>query len=170
VTGIDRSPTRPGSVVAAVAALAALVARGAFSWPALGVATAGVALLGVGLAFARHDAVTVGGGLLFLAVLVAGLRGAPVVALLSGAVATVVAWDSAGTAIDLGAQLGRAAPTLRLELVHTGGTVLVGALAASVGWALFQLRLGTAPLTAPVLLLVAVLAITGALAVRSGRR
>lgn len=169
MTGIDRSPTRPGSVVAAVAALIGLVASGAFSWPALGIATAGVALLGVGLTLVRHDAVTVGGGLLFVAVLVAGLQNAPLVALLFGAVASVVAWDSAGTAIDLGAQLGRAAPTLRLELAHTAGTVLVGAIAAGVGWAIYQLSLGARPLTAPVLLLVAVLAITGALAVRSER-
>lgn len=166
MTGIDRSPTRAGSAVAVVAALGALVASGAVSWAGLVVAIAGIALLATGLALARHDAVTVGGGLLFLAVLVAGLRGAPVALLLAGAVASVVAWDSAGTAIDLGAQLGREAPTRRLELVHAGGTALAGTLAATVGWALFQLSLGTRPLTAPVLLLVAALSLSVAIASR----
>lgn len=167
MTGIDRSPTRTGSAIAVVAALVTLVAVGAFSWPALALAGLGVLAVVAGLALARHDAVTTGGAALFLAVLAAGVQSAPIPALLGGAVATVVAADSAGTAIDLGAQLGRGAPTLRLELVHAGGTALVGTAAAAVGWAVYQIGVGTTPLTAPVLLLVAALAVAGALAART---
>jgi len=167
VTGIDRSPTRVGSGIAVLAALTTLAAAGAFSWPALALGGLGVLAVAAGVTLARHDAVTTGAATLFLGVLAAGVQGAPIPALLVGAVATVVAFDSAGTAIDLGAQLGRGAPTRRLELVHAGGTTLVGALTAVVGWAVFQIGVGTAPLTAPVLLLVAALAVAGALASRA---
>ena len=166
MTGIDRSPTRTGSAIAVAAALVALVVAGGFSWAGLALGGVGVLAVVTGLTLARHDAVTTGGGLLLLAVIVAGLQGAPVPALLVGAVAAVVAFDSAGTAIDLGAQLGRGASTRRLEFVHTGGTVLVGTVTAGLGWAVVQLSVGSTPLTAPVLLLVAALAVAGALASR----
>ena len=168
MTGIDRSPTRTGSTLAVLAALVALAAAGATSWIALAVGTVGVALFIVGVALARHAAVSTGAAALFVGVLAAGVQGAPVTALLVGAVATVVAWDSAGTAIDLGAQLCRSATTVRLELVHAGGTALVGGLAAAIGWSIYQLGLGTQPLTAPVFLLVAALCLAGALAARGG--
>jgi len=168
VTGVDRSPTRAGSAIAVGAALVTLVAVGAFSWPALALGGLGVLAVAAGVTLARHDAVTTGAATLFLGVLAAGVQGAPIPALLVGAVATVVAFDSAGTAIDLGAQLGRGAPTRRLELVHAGATTLVGAVAGGVGWAVYQIGVGTAPLTAPVLLLVAALAVAGALAARRG--
>lgn len=165
MTGIDRSPTRPGSAIAVLAALIALGASGAFSWIGLALGGLGTVLLLVGVTTARQDAVTLGAATLFGAVLAAGVQGAPVGVLLFGAVTAVVAWDSAGTAIDLGAQLGRSAPTLRLELVHTGGTILVGGLAAAVGWSIFQVSLGTRPLAGPVLLLVAALCLAVALGI-----
>lgn len=168
MTGIDRSPTRTGSAVAVLTALVALAAGGAFSWIALGLGGVGVVLLGTGIALARHDGVSLGAAALFVGVLAAGVEGAPVVALLVGAVATVVAWDSAGTAIDLGAQLGRESPTRRLELVHAGGTAVVGGLAATAGWSIYQISLGSTPLTGPVFLLVAALCLAGALAARDG--
>lgn len=170
MTGIDRSATRPGSVIAVTAALIAFAAGGAFSWRGLAIAALGVVILGVGLARSRHDAVTIGAAALFAGVLVAGIQGTPTPALLVGAVATMLAFDSAGTAIDLGAQLGRSAPTHRLELVHAGGTLFVGTVAATAGWSLFQLSVGARPLTAPVLLLVAALCLAVALAARTATR
>jgi len=162
VTGrIDRSPTRTGSVVSLLGALLAVGVSAAFSSVALAVGLVGVLLIALGLSLARHDGATVGATLLFVAVLVAGLQGAPSGFALAGTVATVVAWDSASTAIDLGAQLGREAPTKRLELVHSGATVLVGTLTAGLGWALFQAPLGETSLTVPVLLLVAVICLAG---------
>lgn len=168
MTGIDRSPTRVASALAVLSALAALVAGGASSWIGLALGGAGVAVLAAGVALARHDAVSLGAAALFGGVLAAGVQGAPVAPLLAGGVATVVAWDSAGTAIDLGAQLGREAPTRRLELVHAAGTALVGGLAATAGWSIYQISLGSRPLTGPVFLLVAALCLAGALAARDG--
>ena len=166
MTGIDRSPTRNASAIAIVAAVAALVASGAFSWIGLAIGGVGVTILGVGVALARHDAVSLGAAALFAGVLAAGVEGAPVIALLAGGVATVVAWDSAGTGIDLGAQLGREASTGRLEIVHAAGTAVVGGLAATAGWSIYQISLGSRPLAGPVFLLVAALCLAGALAAR----
>ena len=78
----------------------------------------------------------------------------------------MVAWDAGGTAIDLGKQLGRAAGTTRLELVHAGSTALVGVVTAVGSLAVYQTSLGRSPLTAPMLLLIAALCIAVALTVR----
>jgi len=161
MTEIVRSPARTGSIVALLAALLALALGGIFSAVALAIGLIGVLIVALGLALARHDIVTVGSTLLFGGVVAAGLQGAPPGITLGGTVVTVVAWDSASTAIDLGAQLGREASTTRLELVHSGATAFVGTVTAGLGWALFQIPLGETSLTVPVLLLVAVICLAG---------
>lgn len=167
MTGIDRSPTRLGSGIALLAALLAAVASGPYSWIALGTGTVGFALVLVGVVVGERAACTTGSAGLFVGVIAAGARGAPVPIVIGGGVAAVVAWDSAGTAIDLGAQLGRAADTTRLELVHVAGTTTVGCLAAGIAWTVYRVGIGTYSLTVPALLLVAALCIAVALATRT---
>lgn len=168
--GIDRSPTRTGSVVAVAAALVALAASGLYSWIALAAGATGVSLVALGVVLGRHDAVTVGSGALFAGVLAAGVQGAPVGVVLLAAVTTVLAWDAGGTAIDLGAQVGRDAATARLELVHATATTAVGALTAGLAWSVYRIGVGGRSLTVPVLLLVSAFCIALALTIRGDSR
>lgn len=166
MTGIDRGPTRLSSAVAVAAAILAFVVSGPYSWIALAVSALGIVLVVVGVVTGTHAALTTGSAGLFAGVIAAGLQGTPAPFVLGGAVAAIVAWDTGGTAIDLGAQLGRAAETTRLELVHAASTVLVGAIAAGGSWMLYRTSLGSRPLTVPMLLLIAALCIAVALTVR----
>lgn len=136
---VEHAPTRVGAAVAVVAALVAVAATGIYAWVAFGLGLAGVTCLGVGAVSGRSGLVTGGAALLFGCVLVGGVLGAPTVPLLVGAVATVVAWDSAQTGIVLGEQLGRNTPATRIELVHVGGTALVGVVAVAAGYGIFRI-------------------------------
>ncbi|MFW6017219.1 MAG: DUF7519 family protein [Halapricum sp.] len=55
---------------------------------------------------------------------------------LVGTVAAFVAWDVGTFGVGLGDELGTRASTIRIELVHAGGTVLVGAVAVGVALAI----------------------------------
>ncbi|MFB6129790.1 MAG: hypothetical protein ABEJ28_03105 [Salinigranum sp.] len=163
MTGVDHAPTRFGTAVAGAAGVVALGAGGLYSWQALGIGAAGIFLLAAGLAVGRRGAVTLGAAALFADVVLAGATGAPVVPVLVGTVAAVVAWDVGLTAIGLGEQLGRAAPTTRLEAVHAGVGALVGAATAGLGYGVYRTASGGQPLLALVLLLLAGLLLASAL-------
>ncbi|WP_449289598.1 DUF7519 family protein [Natronobacterium lacisalsi] len=79
---------------------------------------------------------------------------------LVGAVATVLAWDRAQAAIDLGEQLGREARTLRLEAVGLASSLVVGLASATVGYAIYVVGSGGQPVSALVLLLLAAVLLT----------
>jgi len=164
MSALDRSPTRLGSRIAVVAAVVAVLVGGPYSWLALATGTTGLVLVLFGVGAGSHAAVTTGTASLFVGVIAAGVAGAPVPWILGGGVAAVVAWDSGGTAIDLGHQLGRGAETTRLELVHAGATGAVGSLTAATAWSVYRLLTGTYSLTVPALLIVAAVCIAVALA------
>lgn len=166
MTAVDRRPTRLSSAVAVAAAVTAFLLSGPYSWVALAASGLGVVLVVVGLGTGRHAPVTVGSAGLLIGVVAAGVADTPPAFVLGGAVGTVVAWDAGGTAIDLGAQIGRDAGTTRLEVVHAGSTALVGCVTAVGSLALYWTSLGRSPLTAPALLLIAALCIAVALTVR----
>lgn len=166
MTAIDRKPTRLSGGVAVAAAVVAFLLSGPYAWVAFGAGGLGVLLVVVGVVSGRHAGVTAGSAALVTGSIAAGLDGVPAPFVLGGAVAALVAWDAGGTAIDLGAQLGRTAETTRLELVHTSSTVLVGVAAAAGSWGLYRVGLGRRPLTGPMLLLIAALCIAVALTVR----
>lgn len=149
-----------------LAALVAWLASGLYALPALAVGVAGVALVGVGVGRGTRWAVTFGAAMLFAGVLVAGVFGTPAMVLLLATVATVLAWDAGGTAIDVGKQLGREADTIRVQLVHIGSTALVGGLTAGIGYGIYLTVATGQPLTALVLLLVAALLLTETLTSR----
>lgn len=159
-TPVDRSPVRFSGTVAIASAFAAALAVGVYAPLALAVGVPGVLLLVAGTVRGTRWAVTGGAVVLFGSVLLAGARGAPPLALLVGTVTAVLAWDGAGTAIDLGEQLGRAAPSRRLQAVHLGATALVGLLATIVGYGLYRTATGGQPVAALVFLLVAAVLLT----------
>lgn len=65
--------------------------------------------------------------------------------------------DSTGTVIDLGAQIGLEADSMRLELVHAGTIALVRTVASGFTWGLYRVSIGTYALTVLALLLVTAL-------------
>lgn len=159
----DHRPTRLGGWIAVGAALLVLAAGGLYSWRALSTGVLAVALLVWGLARVSARTVDAGGAGLLASAVFAGVDGAPAAVVLVGVAAAVVAWDLAGNALSVGRQLGRAARTTRLELVHAGGSVLVGTVAAGLGYGIFRGATGGRPVLALVLLLVAVVLIASAL-------
>lgn len=163
MSGVTRAPTRLASGAAVAAGLLAVVATGPYSWLALAAGTGGVLLLVGGLVRGTVRVVTTGGFALLVGALAGGLAGAPAPATLLGAATAVLAWDAGGTAVALGEQLGREAPTRRLELVHLGGSVLAGLLASGVGFGLYRVTTGGQPVAALVFSLVAAVLLVAAL-------
>ncbi|RJT04144.1 hypothetical protein, partial [Halococcus sp. IIIV-5B] len=96
--------------------------------------------------------VTLGAAGVFCGILLAGLADAPPELLLLSTAGAVVAWDVATFAIDLGSELGRAAETRRLELVHAGASTGLALGAAIVGTLVYRF-VGGGPALAPVVLL-----------------
>ncbi|MBX0295736.1 DUF7519 family protein [Haloarcula nitratireducens] len=71
--------------------------------------------------------VSVGSGLLLISVIAsAGVYGTDTTGLLVAGVGTVLAWDLAERAVNLGEQVGREAETRTVELTHAGATAAVG--------------------------------------------
>lgn len=152
---IERRPTRLSGRFGVVAGLVAAAAAGLYSPTGGATALVGLAVLAGGLFAGTRRLVSIGAAGAFAGVLYAGVAGAPAVALLVGVAASVIAWDAAGTAVDLGDQLGREADTARLEAVHAAGSLVVGTAAAGVGYAVYLTAAGGQPTTALLLLLVA---------------
>ena len=122
---IDRRPTRLSSVLA-LGAAALTTAASAYSPFAFACCLLGGLVLVAGVVGGDQRAVTTAGGLLVVGVLVGGVVGAPVAPTLVGVAGALLAVDLGSTAVTVGDQLGREAPTARLELVHATGSVLVG--------------------------------------------
>ncbi len=145
---IDRGPARLSSALATLSALVVVGVAGRYALPSLAATAAGALALVAGVAAGRRRAVSLGAAGLVGGALAAGVYGAPPAPLLAGTVAAVVAWDLAGYAVDLGRQLGREADTTRIELVHAGASVGVGAVSAAVGYGVFRAGTGGQPATA----------------------
>jgi hypothetical protein len=155
----DRGPTRFAGAVASLAA-ALVVLAVAVSLPAGVVAGAGTALVGLGAVIGYGRAVDLGCLLLVVAVGWAGLLGLRPVPLVTAAAAAALAWEASRTARGLGATVGRATATTRVEAVR-----LVSAATALFATALFAVGLFRAtgrgvPAAVPLLLVgAAVLAV-----------
>jgi hypothetical protein len=160
---IDRSPARLGRLASMSAGLLALASSGLYSWPAFATGTFGLSLLLVGLVRGSHGFVTGGAFVLFLGGILAGAGGAPVLPVLVGVTAAVLAWDLGENAIGIGAQLGRGADTVRLEAVHIAASTVVGAVVAGVGFGLYRVGTGEHPVAALVLLVIAAVLLVEAL-------
>ncbi|EMA41731.1 DUF7519 family protein [Halobiforma nitratireducens] len=159
---LTRKPAIASSLVAVAAAVVAVVLSGLFTATAVTVGAAGVVLLSVALAVGHRSAADAGAVLVFGGVLLAGFEGgiAAVEPTLIATVTTVLAWDRAHAAIDIGEQLGRESETLRLEAVGLASSLVVGLIAATVGYTIYVVAGGGQPVSALVLLLLAAFLIT----------
>lgn len=150
------APTRVSSGITLIAGVTVVLSLGGGIGSA--VAVAGVVIIGLGLYNDSRRSVSIGAFLLLLGVIVGGLSGQSPGSLLLAMIATVLAWDVGEHAITVGEQLGRNAPTTRLELTHAIGSAVAGILTAAVGVAIFRFATGGQPIAALVFLLAAALA------------
>lgn len=120
----------------------------------------GLALLAAGLAPVRigweRRLVATGSGLVFVAVLAAGLveTTAPSTLLAAGAL-TVLAWDAGENAVSLGRQVGARASTVRAEVVHVAASAIVAGIGVVLALAVDRIGVDGLPLAALAALLVA---------------
>jgi hypothetical protein len=99
----------------------------------------------------------VGSVLLFFSVLLGGLVSlGPLSTLLVGAVAALLVWDIGENAVGIGEQLGRTAPTTRIEVTHLAASLLVGGVAVVAGLAVSGLGASTLSFPSFVVLVFAV--------------
>lgn len=155
MTPIDRSPSRPSSVVAFGLAVVAATTSGLYSWVALVLGGCGVALVLAGIARGSRSTISAGSATLFVGAVTAGTQGAPAGPILVSVTATVLAWDAGTAALEVGAQLGREAPTARVELTHLAGSAGVGVFTAGFGYLVYATATGGQPLSTLVVLVVA---------------
>lgn len=152
---MDRSPTRFGSAVALLLAVATTVLAGRYAWLALGAGAVGTVLVVFAVRLGSRRALGGGAAGLFAAAIVAGGAGAPAGTVLAATVGAVLVWDAGATAIDLGAQLGTAASTVRLEALHLGGSAAVGGLTAGAAIVVYESAAGGYPVATLLFLVVA---------------
>ncbi|MFP8957927.1 hypothetical protein ACLI4Y_14470 [Natrialbaceae archaeon A-CW3] len=89
------------------------------------------------------------GAVSFVPAIAAGAAGTLSIPLTVGAVVCLyTAWDVAHNAIGVGEQLGRWTNTTSLELVHIGGTLVVGTLTAGIVLLLYQVAVEGLPFAA----------------------
>jgi hypothetical protein len=163
MTAVRRGPARLSRWGSAGAAVLALGTSGFYSWPALTAGVVGLTLLVVGLRRGANTAVTAGAFGLFLAGIVAGSQGAPVLPVLISVTCSVLAWDSGRNAVSIGTQLGREADTRRIEAVHMAASTAVGLMTVGLGYGLYRAGTGNQPVTALFFLLVAAVLLVEAL-------
>lgn len=152
---VDRSPTGFGSAAALLLAVAATVLAGRYAWLALGVGAVGTVFVLVAVGRGSRRALGGGAAGLFAAAIVAGGAGAPAGTVLAATVGAVLVWDAGATAIDLGAQLGRTASTVRLEAVHLAGSAAVGGVTAGAAIVVYESAAGGYPVATLLFLVVA---------------
>lgn len=164
---VDRSPTKPGAAISLAAGILAVAVLGVAMPPSAGLTIPGVAVIGAGLHYGRERFVTGGGVLLFAGVLVAGVGDAGVGPTLIGGALSVLAWDAAVNAVELGEQVGYEAETRSAELSHAAGTTAIGFGTAVAAYALYVPFEGGRPIVSVVLLTVAAVLLASALRVSS---
>jgi hypothetical protein len=160
---ITRRPVQLSSGLSVAAAVLVLATAAAGGGSAVAVAALGVPLLGGALLFGRPGAIDLAGFLLLVAVCVAAIGGAPMPLVLLGTLGAVLAWDLANNAFSLGYQLGREAPTRRVEVMHAASSTGVGVFVAGVGVVLYRAGVEGLPSTAVLVMLVAALLLVAAL-------
>lgn len=168
--------TRPSTLTAWSAigsALLVAVVAAIASVSSAGIALLGLILVGVSLRRGSTATLDIGSLVLLVATVHAAIRSSSIGLALVGALGAVLAWDLGHTARDIGRQLGRDAPTRRLEVVRVLASTSVGLVAATLGTLVYVAARGIDSNAALVALILTVLFATVALgtgvrAVRSG--
>lgn len=157
MTELDERPPATSVGVAAIFAMLATVATAAVS--VQGAAGVGLAVVffAIGLVRRSHAAlawgVAVGAVGLVLAASGGGAGSGGELGLLIAGVSLAVAWDVGDHALSLGQAVGRNARSARNQFVHAGTSLLVGTLAAGVGYGTYISATGGQPIAALVFLL-----------------
>lgn len=161
-SGFASGPSRVGwGLTAGFGLLAALPV--AVTGPPGLLAGAGLVGLLAGLARESDGLVGLGGAALLGGVLAAGVYGLGPEAALAATAGALLAYDAADNALSVGAQLGPAAPTADLELVHAAAATVLLATGGAVAYAVFRLVGGGQPELALLLLVVGAVALSAAL-------
>jgi hypothetical protein len=124
---------------------------------------AGLVVLGLAVRFDEDRALGLGVFGLLGGVLLGGATGASPLAVLVATAGALLAWDVADRALVVGEQLGRAAPTARLELVRATASASLLALGAGVTYAVYELAGGGKPMLALALLVLGATLLAAAL-------
>ncbi len=151
----DGAATRFGGAIALCWAVVSIAASALYSPLALAVGGLGGLLFLFGLLTGSRRRLGGGAFGIFAAALFAGNLGAPTDATLLGVIGAVLAWDAGGFSMGLSAQLGRDAPTGRVELVHVTASAVVGAITIALAYAAFSLGTGAGSISALLYLLLA---------------
>ncbi|KDE59320.1 hypothetical protein EL22_23190 [Halostagnicola sp. A56] len=167
MSDVTRRPTSVSRTVAFGGAMVAVLAATVGSIYGFGIGVVGLAVLALGLARGNRDAIDVGSLAIFAGVVAGGLQGESVELTVLATIGTVLAWDLGHDATDLGEQLGREAETARLEAVHVLSSLLIGLVAATLGYGVYVFAAGGQPIAAVVLFVLAGAALVVALG--SGR-
>ncbi|MFB6073273.1 MAG: hypothetical protein ABEJ88_09930 [Halobacterium sp.] len=149
------APAAAGALVAVLACLAAPLA--------LAFAGAGAAALLFGGQAGSRRLVSVGGAMLFAALVAGGATGLPVQFALVGGVGAVVAYDAAEHAVTLGHDVGSAARAGHAVLVHAASTTGAAVLVAAFAFGVYQYGPASLPVTGLLALLIAGVALAYAL-------
>lgn len=148
---LDHAPPRLSVALTLGTALWSVLAL-VVSGPAFTVGALGAIILGIGLFRGSRSTVALGSTGLFFGVLLAGFADASPESLVFATAAAVVAWDVATFAIGVGEEVGRAAETTRVELVHAGVSGTLALITATGGILVYRL-VGGGPAFAPLALL-----------------
>ncbi|ARS91651.1 hypothetical protein B1756_03135 [Natrarchaeobaculum aegyptiacum] len=157
---ITREPAVASSVAAVGLSIVAAALAGVGSPVGLLVGLAGIVLLAVALVRNSRRLVDVAGLVCFVGVVAGGLEATAVEPSLLATLAVVLAWDRAHGAIDVGTQLGREAPTRRLEAVSFASSLFVGVFAGTLGYAVYLIGGTGQPVAAVVLFVIAAALVT----------
>lgn len=151
------SETPAGLLTGSVAVCCGLATYALVAVGTVTVVVGGVGVLALAAGHARRSRrlADAGTACLFCAVVVATVLGLAPVTALAAAVALVLAWTFAHSAVDLRAALG-SAPSHDLELAHVAGTTLLVAGAGAAAFLAFGVRLDVSPTVALAVLLGAV--------------
>lgn len=161
---LDRSPARLSAGLGAGFSVLALAVLGLAATPlALAPGVIGAIAVGFGCYRGSRPTITLGSAGLLAGVVIAGALGARPTAVLVATVAVALAWDAGRNAVTVGARLGRAADTRRVEIVHIASTAVVATLAAAGGYLVARASVGSQSPVALVVLLVAAVLLTAAL-------
>ncbi|WP_290813837.1 hypothetical protein, partial [Halovivax sp.] len=139
-TAMVRTHERTTDRLAAVLGLGFTVLALAFLGGPIAVTFGVVSLLLFSWAIFRTSTsvATYAGGFLFAAVVVDGVTGATVEALLAALLAAILAWDVVRYGIVVGSQLGPEATTGRIVIAHVATSTVVGAAGGAVAYGVFR--------------------------------
>lgn len=162
---LENKPTVVSGIISLTAGILAMAGSAPFSGLAIPFGLLGLLFLGTGLFVKRsRQWVSLGVTSLFIGVLIVGMLGlAPPSMLLASAVGVLVAWDVGQHAVTIGEQFGRTTPTRRGELFHAAASIVVGVLAAGIGYTIYLLGSEGQPALAMILLLLGAVALVWAL-------